>query len=188
MSVAALSFCFALGIWFVANPTNASSRRICRQTPHLVVAWKCQSGAILSNKIAGARRKLARAYELDFLDGPIVLDDSPFGNSDARAWWLRKDDGTNEHILVPEAIEYVQRATAGKEYGAIVGFSQGGTLATALAVSGILRVQAIVTAGAPNVKDVFDQTFTIVNRKYVCIVVTEFFDVSPNGITQLFFA
>ena len=125
----------------------------------LCLHGKYQSASSFANKIAGARRKLQRAsYDLHFVDAPIVLDESPFGNTDtARAWWLRDDDEANptRHVLVPEALEYIRQETAGQDYCAVLGFSQGGTLATALVLSGLLQVQAVVTAGAPDAPDIF---------------------------------
>jgi Serine hydrolase (FSH1) len=74
----------------------------------LCLHGKFQSGAIMSNKIAGARRKLARVYQLDFLNGPILLlndekscgsrsDEEPPSSSSAAAgpvfaWFLRGDE------------------------------------------------------------------------------------------------
>lgn len=59
--------------------------------------------------------------------------------------------------MVKEAFEYVIQETANQKYDAILGFSQGGTLATALALSGKMKgVRAVVTAGAPYVEDAFD--------------------------------
>eukprot|EP00977_Amphora_coffeiformis_P020093 scaffold7832_cov164-Amphora_coffeaeformis.AAC.7 len=154
-------------IFSQAPPTTAmmsrsstSSSRTTSSLPRILcLHGKFQTASSFANKIGGARRKLAREYELHFLDGPIVLEDSPFGNEDARAWWLRQedDDGGIKHILVPEAIEYIKQETKGKEYCALLGFSQGGTLATALALSGAIPVQALVTAGAPDFQDVFDE-------------------------------
>lgn len=123
-------------------PDNMKRRILC-------LHGKMQSGEIFSNKISGARRKLARVYDLQFLDGPIRLQDGGF------AWWLR--DENNEHILVEGAFEHVARETEGQTYDAILGFSQGGTLATALAFSGTVKgVRAVVTAGAPFVQEAFD--------------------------------
>ena len=123
----------------------------------LCLHGKFQSASSFGNKIGGARRKLQRVYYLHLLDAPIELDDSPFGNANARSWWKRNEK-TQQHTLVKEAVEYVQAQTAGQAYSAVIGFSQGGTLATALALSGALPgLQAVVTAGAPDVPDVFDQ-------------------------------
>lgn len=126
------------------HPPPSSMKRI------LCLHGKFQSGAILSNKIAGARKKLARTYELDFLDAPVKL------NEDGQlAWWLRDED--EKHILVDEAFDYVLSETKDKNYHAILGFSQGGVLATALALSGSMpSIQAVLTAGSPYVKEAFD--------------------------------
>jgi len=116
----------------------------------LVLHGKFQSAAIMSNKIAGARRKLSRAYDLQFLDGPILLPDEKDGGP-FLAWWQKNEDGT--HVLIDEAFDYVVEQTKGQSYDAIIGFSQGGVLATTLALSGrIPGVRAVVTAGAPMVK------------------------------------
>jgi pimeloyl-ACP methyl ester carboxylesterase len=104
---------------------------------------KSQNSGIFSNKIAGARRKLERVYDLTFLDAPIRLDEM-----EARAWW---SDDKN----VQKAFEYVVEQTNGESYDALLGFSQGGSLATALA-GAIPGIQAVVTAGSPMVKEVFD--------------------------------
>ena len=116
----------------------------------LCLHGKSQSGAVLSNKIAGARRKLARVYELDFMDAPIPLEEEG-----QLAWWLRDEHG--KHILVEDAFEYVSKAVGKQNFDAILGFSQGGALATALAVSGTVPgVRAVLTAGAPFVQEAFD--------------------------------
>lgn len=118
----------------------------------LCLHGKFQSAAVFSNKIAGARRKISREYDLHFLDGPIMLEPQ---NEDARAWWLRSEDGS--HIMVQEAFEYVIAQTQKDKYDAIIGFSQGGTLATALAISGVMPdVKAVVTAGAPHIPEAFE--------------------------------
>ena len=64
----------------------------------LCLHGKFQSAAIFSNKIAGARRKLEREYDLHFIDGPIQLDED---NEDARAWWLRLEDCLRESDYRP---------------------------------------------------------------------------------------
>jgi len=130
----------------------------------LCLHGKLQSGAIFSNKIAGARRKLERRYELHFLDGPMVnqtnknIENNDQNNFDAAksySWWTKNEH--NQHILVQEAFDYVMQQTAGESYDALLGFSQGGTLATALALTGaIAGVQAVVTAGAPMVQEAMD--------------------------------
>ena len=120
--------------------------------PHILcLHGKFQSGSSFSNKIGGARRKIAREYTLDFLDGPILLDES----GDARSWWHRSDDG--KHTLVREAFEYVIDQTEKDQYEAIIGFSQGGTLATVLALSGALpNVRCVITAGSPFIEEAFE--------------------------------
>ena len=139
----------------------------------------------MSNKIAGARRKLSRVYDLHFLDGPMLLPpkEDVFGTTSSAAgtnsknqekgvegteqdreqeqqygWYLR-DKVTNKanSEQVKEAFEYIIRETSGQSYDSIIGFSQGGTLATALAISGVVPgIKAIVTAGAPMSQEVFD--------------------------------
>lgn len=105
-----------------------------------------QSASIFSQKIGGARRKLARPYDLVFLDGPV---ERPEGG---RTWWTRHGiDGT--HTGMEEALAYVRTELTTDNFDAVLGFSQGGTLATALAVSGVLNVRAVVTAGAPHVPE-----------------------------------
>mmetsp|Transcript_10 Transcript_10/g.10 ORF Transcript_10/g.10 Transcript_10/m.10 type:complete len:236 (-) Transcript_10:12-719(-) len=125
----------------------------------LFLHGKFQSGTIFSNKISGARRKLARIYDLHFIDGPIELDDEKVveknGENNVYGWWTRNDE--NNNIGVPEAFKHVQDEVRGKKYVAIVGFSQGGTLATSLALSGIMpELRAVVTAGAPIVDSAFE--------------------------------
>jgi len=148
----------------------------------LCLHGKYQSGAIFANKIAGARRKLERSYDLDFLDGPIRLPSlSTTTNKDTNtngegqqdneeayfAWWL-KDETTGEHTLVQEGFDYVleyiekqQQSAASDDdyyqpYQAIIGFSQGGLLATALCCSNQMpSIKAVVTAGSPMVEEAF---------------------------------
>lgn len=145
-----------------STPTARSMKRI------LCLHGRSQSGAILSNKIAGARKKLQRIYELDFLDGPVLLPSSTMsdGGGDQNAiapsealaqyaWWIR-DESTGRHVGVKDAFDYVMDRTQGKSYDAVLGFSQGGLLGTALALSGALpNVQAVVTAGSPYVEEPF---------------------------------
>jgi predicted esterase len=132
----------------------------------LCLHGRSQSGAIFSNKIGGARRKLARVYELDFLDGPILLpsssetststsDGEPQPQPQLFAWWERNED--QQHVQVDAALEYVRSKTKGQTYHALIGFSQGGTLATALALSGVFGdIKAVVTAGSPCVDEAFE--------------------------------
>jgi predicted esterase len=140
-----LLLCIATVAETMTNAPPPTMKRI------LCLHGKSQSGAVLSNKIAGARRKLARVYELHFLDAPIEEDKDGL----QLAWWVRDDKG-NE-ILVENAFDYVLKQTEGKHYDALLGFSQGGLLATALAVSGKLPgIQAVLTAGSPYRKAPFD--------------------------------
>jgi hypothetical protein len=132
-----------------------------------------QHASIFANKIAGARRKIERAYDLHFLDGPILLPPLQVGDNDndefgaeepasllslpPRGWWCKSETG--DYLLIHEAFEYIAKHVKEEcvQYDAIIGFSQGGTLATALAVSGILgpNLRAVVTAGAPYNQQVF---------------------------------
>uniref|UniRef100_A0A6V2JXL1 Serine hydrolase domain-containing protein n=1 Tax=Ditylum brightwellii TaxID=49249 RepID=A0A6V2JXL1_9STRA len=123
----------------------------------LCLHGKFQNGSAFANKIGGAKRKLSRVYDLHFLDGPIPLEDENENNSNnPKAWWL-KDEETGKHINIEEAFEYVKEITSGQTYDAILGFSQGGTLATGLAIGGVVPgVRAVVTAGSPFVQDVLD--------------------------------
>eukprot|EP00568_Trieres_chinensis_P004442 CAMPEP_0183307584 /NCGR_PEP_ID=MMETSP0160_2-20130417/18125_1 /TAXON_ID=2839 ORGANISM="Odontella Sinensis, Strain Grunow 1884" /NCGR_SAMPLE_ID=MMETSP0160_2 /ASSEMBLY_ACC=CAM_ASM_000250 /LENGTH=217 /DNA_ID=CAMNT_0025471195 /DNA_START=126 /DNA_END=779 /DNA_ORIENTATION=+ len=126
----------------------------------LCLHGKFQSGSSFRQKIGGARRKLERAYDLEFLDGPIMLEGGDAGEEKdgkgdvPRAWWIRDDDG--KHVRLREALEYVRMKTQGQRYDALIGFSQGGTLATALALNGFPRgIKAVVTAGAPMINEAF---------------------------------
>ncbi|CAJ1932794.1 unnamed protein product [Cylindrotheca closterium] len=126
----------------------------------LCLHGKSQSGAIMSNKIGGAKRKLAKLYDLDFLDGPIL--EAPRDETTPQqqyAWWIRNEQGRD--ILMQECFDYVLEQTKDKQYDAILGFSQGGLLATALVSSGRMPgIKAVVTAGAPFVQDVWDFCMT----------------------------
>ncbi len=110
-----------------------------------------QSASTFSNKIGGARRKLSRFYELDFLDGPITY-------GEGRGWWIRNEHGQQVGVETP--FEYIRNHIQDNHYDAILGFSQGGLLATALALSGdVPNLKAIVTAGAPHVEETFQVAF-----------------------------
>jgi poly(3-hydroxyalkanoate) synthetase len=127
----------------------------------------------MSNKIAGARKKFQRVYELEFLDGPLLVvtesdpNPSTINSSESPqqqqqqqqqqlAWW-EKDSITGKHLRVNEAFAYVMEATRGKEFDAIIGFSQGGLLGASLVLTGAFpTVKAVVTAGSPFVPDVFE--------------------------------
>jgi pimeloyl-ACP methyl ester carboxylesterase len=160
----------------------------------LCLHGKFQSGAIMSNKIAGARRKLERVYDLDFLNGPIRLDGGGLNNSNNLediensssssgsigspssgaadnplfAWFTRdeQEDGSFTYNGIREAFDYILEETKGISYDAMIGFSQGGTVATALAASGALgsSVKAVITAGAPLIEDAFFEVDTILSR------------------------
>lgn len=141
------------------NDNNCSKPRI------LCLHGKFQSASTFSNKIGGARRKIAKHYDLHFVDGPILLPKDHNDNDEdiscddlsmvPRAWWLRSEDG--KHTLVRDAFEYITTQTETESYDAIIGFSQGGTLATALALSGSFpNVRAVLTAGAPFIPEVFE--------------------------------
>lgn len=134
----------------------------------LCLHGKHQSGSIFSNKIAGARRKLARLYDLHFLDGPVLLNGGipEEEGENAFAWWER-DETTGEHFLVREGMEHVlnhiQSQKEEEPYQALIGFSQGGVVATALCCSGCLpHIKCVVTAGSPMVQEAFDAANRIV--------------------------
>jgi predicted esterase len=142
------------------SPSTITKQRI------LCLHGKNQSGAIMSNKIGGARRKLARVYDLHFLDAPVVLPTGDDNDIAQLAWWLR-DEETGKHSNVQEAFDYVVAQTnkEGQSYDAIVGFSQGGALATALALSGALKsVRAVITAGAPYIEEAFEVATILANN------------------------
>jgi len=166
----------------ISTTTTVTKPRI------LCLHGKYQSGAIFSNKIAGARRKLERRYDLDFLDGPLRLPSLMNGNDTTTtttttnnnintritttttmqeaadepayfAWW-QKDEETGQHILVQEGMEYVlqylEKQQQQRPYDAVIGFSQGGVVATALCCSGrVPSLKAVVTAGSPMVEEAF---------------------------------
>ena len=118
----------------------------------LCLHGRCQSGSILRNKIAGARRKLEKSYDLTFLDGPLRLEDGEAEEEPQFAWFERTEDHS-QHLYVREALEYVIdhcQSQNERPYDALLGFSQGGVVATALCLTGKLpTIQAVVTAGAP---------------------------------------
>eukprot|EP00934_Nitzschia_sp_Nitz4_P001662 Nitzschia sp. Nitz4//scaffold6_size259037//223246//223896//NITZ4_001119-RA/size259037-processed-gene-0.95-mRNA-1//-1//CDS//3329557028//1662//frame0 len=119
-----------------------------------------QSGATFTAKIGGARRKLSRLFDLDFLDAPILVPPPTSSGETAAntptmlAWWTRDSQGRD--VAMEEAFNYVRDYAKDKHYDALIGFSQGGLLATALALSGdVPGVGAVVTAGAPFVEETF---------------------------------
>ena len=133
----------------------------------LCLHGRCQSGAMMSNKIGGARKKLQRVYELDFLDAPFEIALQPqVGDSDNEQqpppqrqleWWTRDESTGNPQSNVKEAFEYVMESTKDKNYDAVIGFSQGGLLGTAMVLMGAFpTVRAVVTAGSPFRQEPFD--------------------------------
>ena len=143
MSVHPFGFCLSLLLSSLPprqSPVEMAASALSGKPRILCLHGKSQSGSLFSQKIGGARRKLARVYDLEFLDGPIVLrelEDGIDGSgdrgdgggeggrdlADARAWFLRDDDG--KHVHVREAFEYIREHTEGKRYDALIGFSQG---------------------------------------------------------------
>jgi predicted esterase len=114
---------------------------------------RCQNGSIFHEKISGARRKLQKMYDLVFIDAPLPIKDEP---PHSLAWWSRDDNPDSYHSSIQRAMEYVQNheLVQGQTFDVLLGFSQGGTLATALAISGCIQgVRAVVTAGAPFVPE-----------------------------------
>ena len=113
----------------------------------LCLHGRCQSGSMMSNKIAGARRKLERVYDLDFLDAPFEIK-TAVGNDNANQtlpprqleWWTRDESTGNPQSNVKETFEYVMKSIEGKDYDAIIGFSQGGLLGKKGPRYGILLV------------------------------------------------
>jgi len=143
----------------------------------LCLHGKSQTAESFSKKIGGARRKLERVFDLVFLDAPIDLEDksNQMGNENdscsntdsgqpimntGRAWFLREqgtEPGIHRYTKLDECIDYVIQHVKDKgPYDGIMGFSQGGTVATALATSGCIPVRAVLTAGAPCVEEAFE--------------------------------
>ncbi|KAL3790004.1 hypothetical protein ACHAWO_002058 [Cyclotella atomus] len=153
--------------------TESSTAAASKKPKILCLHGKFQNAATFSNKIAGARRKLAREYDLHFIDGPIVLEEGYDGatldeNDLLRSWWVRSSE--ERHILVREALEYAIGQTDRHEMDAILGFSQGGTLATALALSGAFpNLKCVVTAGAPFVTEALDEAAILAEEYSDCI-------------------
>mmetsp|Transcript_15125 Transcript_15125/g.42057 ORF Transcript_15125/g.42057 Transcript_15125/m.42057 type:complete len:261 (-) Transcript_15125:1480-2262(-) len=131
----------------------------------LCLHGRCQSGEMMSNKIAGARKKLQRVYDLDFLDAPFEIktfvesigDDQQSPPPRQLEWWTRDESTGKPQSNVKEAFEYVMEYTKDKEYDAVIGFSQGGLLATAMVLMGAFpTVRAVLTAGSPFRQEPFD--------------------------------
>lgn len=142
----------------------------------LCLHGKAQTAESFSKKIGGARRKLERAFDLTFLDGPIDLEEvsksttapsasesdaaTPMFNT-GRAWFLREplEDKPEQcrYLKLAEAMTYVSEyALKHGPYDGLMGFSQGGTVVTALATSGAIPVSAVLTAGSPHIEEVFE--------------------------------
>ncbi len=116
---------------------------------------KAQTAESFSKKIGGARRKLERHYDLTFLDGPIGLEEvavSPPATgasvsvNTGKAWFLREPlegkPGEFRYLKLAEAMKYVtDYASMNGPFDGLMGFSQGGTLAAALATSGAIPVR-----------------------------------------------
>lgn len=135
-----------------------------------------QNAATFALKISGARKKLSRIYECDFLDGPILIP--PISHPDntaheGRAWWEKNESGSI--VGIQEAFDHVsqhvrRRREEGRvEYCAILGFSQGGTLAASLAIAGgkdiIPNVQAVITSGSPMVEEAVEYASSLRRRQ-----------------------
>ena len=125
----------------------------------LALHGKAQTAESFSKKIGGARRKLAREFDLTFLDGPIDLEEAAANTG--KAWFLREPlegkPGEFRYLKLAEAMKYVtDYASMNGPFDGLMGFSQGGTLAAALATSGAIPgVRAVLTAGAPHIEEVF---------------------------------
>ena len=156
------------------NSNNDNSKMMStKKLKILCLHGRQQSAAMMSNKIAGARKKLQRVYELDFLDAPFeieqevgttticstttttksatTLSDDQQQSQQQRQleWWTSSNHNTNSNSM-KEAYEYVIESTKDKNYDAIIGFSQGGLLGTAMVSLGYFpTVRAVVTAGSP---------------------------------------
>ena len=155
------------------NSNNDNSMMSTKKLKILCLHGRQQSAAMMSNKIAGARKKLQRVYELDFLDAPFeieqevgttticstttttksatTLSDDQQQSQQQRQleWWTSSNHNTNSNSM-KEAYEYVIESTKDKNYDAIIGFSQGGLLGTAMVSLGYFpTVRAVVTAGSP---------------------------------------
>jgi len=120
---------------------------------------------IMSNKIAGARKKLQRVYDLDFLDAPFEIKATAENSDGAQypppprqlGWWTREKSTGRPESNLKEAFQYVIKSTKDKDYDTVLGFSQGGLLGTAMVLMGaFLTVRAVVTAGSPFRQEPFD--------------------------------
>lgn len=142
----------ASAIVTTTKTTSSTSATPTRKKRILCLHGRCQSGSMMSNKIAGARKILQRVYDLDFLDAPFEIqttaatgtkgDDNEANDDKPKPkqleWWTRNDDVTGQpnESNINEAFDYVVESTKNVEYDAIIGFSQGGLLGTAMVVMG----------------------------------------------------
>jgi len=145
--------------------TTAAAAVASNKKKVLCLHGRCQSGAIMSNKIAGARKKLERVYDLDFLDAPFEIKTVVENDGDQQQpppprqleWWTRDETTGKPQSNVNEAFEYVIKSTKDKNYDAVIGFSQGGLLGTVMVLMGAFpTVRAVVTAGSPFRQEPFD--------------------------------
>lgn len=141
--------------------TTAAAAIATNKKKILCLHGRCQSGSIMSNKIAGARKKLQRVYDLDFLDAPFEIKTVDNGDQPPPPrqleWWTRDESTGKPQSNVKEAFEYVIEITKDKDYDAVIGFSQGGLLGTAMVLMGAFpTVRAVVTAGSPFRQQPFD--------------------------------
>ena len=145
--------------------TTASAAVATSKLKILCLHGRCQSGAMMSNKIAGARKKLQRVYDLDFLDAPFEIKTEVGDDGDQQLpppprqleWWTRDESTGKPQSNVKEAFAYVIESTKDKDYDAVIGFSQGGLLGTAMVLMGAFpTVRAVVTAGSPFRQEPFD--------------------------------
>jgi len=150
------------------NPSAANMRAmtttsatVATKPKVLCLHGRCQSGAMMSNKIAGARKKLQRVYDLDFLDAPFEIETVARNDEEPPPrqleWWTRDVSTGKPQSNVKEAFEYVIESTKDKDYDAVIGFSQGGLLGTAMVLMGAFpKVRAVVTAGSPFREEPFE--------------------------------
>ena len=111
-------------------------------------------------------------YDLHFLDAPIPLTnaDGEEEREIQRAWWHRNPDGSHSHVR--ETFEYILEEAKDQKFDAILGFSQGGLLGTALVMTGRFpSVKAVLTAGSP----MYSEPFMVAEQ-----LATEFAAASSN--------
>ena len=159
-----LLFLLVVFIVLVEGGVNALSAMMSAKPRILALHGKTQTAESFSKKIGGARRKLAREFDLTFLDGPIDLEEvavpPPATGASGKAWFLREPlegkPGEFRYLKLAEAMKYVtDYASMNGPFDGLMGFSQGGTLAAALAASGAIPVRAVITAGAPHIEEAF---------------------------------